>query len=60
MRDKANKEIRDALRIADMRQWELADALGISEFTLCSKLRRELEPETKEHILSIIKGGKKK
>ena len=52
---KANGEIRDALKKHNMAQWELADYMGISEYTLCKKLRKELLSEETERIISLIK-----
>lgn len=53
-----NKSVRDALITAGMKQWELAEMLGISEFTLSRKLRRELQPEEQKRILELIRNGK--
>lgn len=50
----ANEIIRDVLKNAGMYQWELAEMLGICEYTLCRKLRRELPDCDKENILTII------
>lgn len=44
---KANQEVREALQNKGMKQWELADMLGISEFTLTRWLRKELTEEKK-------------
>ena len=51
---KANLEIRKAIGAAGLRQWEVADALGILDSVFSRKLRRELPNEEKEHILHII------
>ena len=45
---KANQEVREALQHKGMKQWELADMLGISEFTLTRWLRKELTEDKKE------------
>ena len=42
-----NIRIRDELRKAGMKQWELAEKMNIAETTLCVKLRKEL-PETEQ------------
>ena len=42
-----NKDLRDEMRIANVRQWEVADAIGISEMTLVKWLRKELDAEKK-------------
>jgi hypothetical protein len=51
---KANQEVREALQNKGMKQWELADMLGISEFTLTRWLRKELTEEEKEQLLKAI------
>lgn len=51
---KANQEVREALHNKDMKQWELADMLGISEFTLTRWLRKELTEDKKELLLKAI------
>ena len=42
-----NKDLRDEMRIANVRQWEVADAIGISEMTMVKWLRKELGAEKK-------------
>lgn len=37
-----------------MKQWELADLLGVSEFTLTRWLRKELTEDKKEQLLKAI------
>lgn len=50
----ANKEIRIALLTHGIKQYILADVLGITETTLSRKLRKELPPEEKERFLAAI------
>jgi DNA-binding Xre family transcriptional regulator len=50
----SNLEIRQAMRERRMFNYELAELLGISEFTLSRKLRKELPLEEKERILYLI------
>lgn len=45
-----NKDLRDEMRIANVRQWEVAEAIGISEMTMVKWLRRELSDSKKELI----------
>ena len=45
-----NIDLREAFRIANVRQWEVAEALGISEMTLVKWLRRELPEDKKQRI----------
>lgn len=54
MRLKCNLDIRDALKKNNIRHWELADALGISQYTLCVWLRRELPDDRKSQIFKLI------
>ena len=49
-----NVEIRSAYMLAGIKQWQLADAMGISETHLSRKLRKELPQEEKQTILEII------
>lgn len=57
-----NIDIRVAAAKSGVRLWEIAEELGIADGNLSRKLRRELSPEEKERIFSIInqlaKGGK--
>lgn len=53
--NEANKDIRQAAQNAGVFLWRVADALGISDRTLCVQMRRELPDETKARILSIIR-----
>lgn len=51
---KANKEIREKLERYRIRQCEVADQLGITEFTLCRWLRTELRPDRKAKVEAAI------
>ena len=42
-----NKDLRDEMRIANVRLWEVAEAIGISEMTMVKWLRRELDDNKK-------------
>ena len=50
-----NIDIKQELKRLHVFQYELAEAMGISEMTLLKKLRKELSTEEKEIILDIIK-----
>lgn len=50
----ANKEIRCAIGARGLRQWQVAEALGLSESALSRKLRKELPEDEKQKILSVI------
>ena len=49
-----NKDIKMKMIMEDVRQYQVAERLGISEFTLSRKMRKELLPDEKEEILKII------
>lgn len=53
--DRANLDIRNELTKANVKQWELADGLNISEPTLTRWLRHELSENKKAHLLSVIR-----
>ena len=55
-----NEQIRTALRCSDVKQWELAEQLGVSEVTVCRWLRAELPKDKKVQILQAIKDVKAK
>lgn len=51
------------MRIANVRQWEVAEAIGISEMTMVKWLRRELDDSKKalvrEGISKAVQHNKK-
>ena len=49
-----NTEIKTKLTEAGVFQYELAEAMGVSEFTLVKRLRKEQSAEEKERINTII------
>ena len=51
----SNYEIRAEMLKYNIKQWQLAEQLGITEFSLCRKLRHELSKEDKEKALNGIK-----
>jgi hypothetical protein len=53
-----NKDIRNEFKAADVRQWEVAEAMGICEVTLTKMLRRELPEEKKLVIRAAISKAK--
>ena len=58
-----NKDLRDEMRIANVRQLEVAEAIGISEMTMVKWLRRELDDSKKalvrEGISKAVQHNKK-
>ena len=51
----SNKDIRKAIAESGHKQWEVAWKLGMSEATLCRKLRIELPEHDKEVIIESIR-----
>lgn len=49
-----NIEIRNVIKKNRLYNYEVAAALGVSEFTLSRKLRNELSQEEKEKLLEVI------
>lgn len=55
-----NELIKRELKKHNLKQWQLADMLGIREESLCKKMRYELSKEEQERIISLIeKEGEK-
>lgn len=55
-----NKAIREAIKEAGLRHWEIAKELGIADTTFCRWLRSELTAEKKSEILAAIDKIKRK
>lgn len=51
---KANADIREAIKAAGLKNWQIAEALKISENTLSRRMRHELAAGEKKQILEII------
>lgn len=49
-----NKDIRDAMKTAGIKQWQLADAIGISTYTFSVWLRHELSGERLERTQAAL------
>ena len=49
-----NMEIRIEMTKQNLRQWQLANLLGVSESVLSRKLRKELPEDEKKKILDVI------
>jgi len=52
---KPNQDVRDALKNAGVKLYELCEVTGECESTIYRNLRHEMTPEMKEKYLSIIK-----
>ena len=50
-----NISIRQALLAAGIKNYELAEMLGVSEWTLSRKLRKELPVAEQERIIAMIR-----
>lgn len=50
-----NQKVRFALLENNMKQWELADLMGVSEAVLSRRLRKELPEEEQERIVALIR-----
>ena len=49
-----NKEIREKAKAANVRLWQIADVLYITDGNFSRKLRKEINGAEKEQILNII------
>ena len=50
----ANSLIRDSAKAANIRLWEIADHLGITDASFSRKLRHELPVDEQNEIIRII------
>ena len=50
----ANKDIKELLKLKKISQWEVAKVMGISEFTLCRRLREPLSDDDLERVNDAI------
>lgn len=50
----ANAIIREEAKERGVKLWQVADAMGIADFTLSRKLRKELPEDEQEKILEVI------
>lgn len=51
----ANTDIKEIAKKSNIKLWQIADKLQISDIAFSKKLRKELSKEEKEKIKSIIK-----
>lgn len=54
----ANEAIRNAIREAGLKQWEVADAYGLCEGNFCRLLRHELTDERRQRVEAAIEKAK--
>lgn len=58
IRDKRNNiPIREAMKAKGYTQWQTAELLGISEFTLSRWMRHELPEQRQMEIVELINNG---
>ena len=50
-----NVKIRNELKNSGVKYWELARIMGISDATLCRRLRDEIPAEEQAHICELIR-----
>lgn len=59
-----NSEVKQAIKLNRLYQYEVASEIGVSEYTFCVWMRRELSAERKQLIMEAIQrlteGGEKK
>lgn len=53
-----NTEIKDMAKKYNVKLWQIADELSITDTLFSKKLRKELSNEEKKKIISIIKKSK--
>ena len=56
---KNNIEIRNAIFSSNIKKWEIASELGVTDSTFSRMLRTELSEDKKNKILDIIKNYKR-
>lgn len=50
----ANEEIKKKIRESRIHQYEVADAIGVSEYTFCKWLRKPLSPDKEQAVLEAL------
>ena len=49
-----NMVIRNVMKTTGLKQWQVADALGVSEWKFCRMLRHELPMEEQDKIVELM------
>ena len=57
---RCNQDVRKAFSGAGLKQWQVAEALKVSEFQFSRELRHELTPERKKQVFAVIAELKEK
>lgn len=55
-----NKEIKAVITAAGLKNWQIAEEIGINEFTLSRRWRHPLPPSEQQAILDAVKRLRKK
>lgn len=53
-----NEKLKNAMKETHLKQWQVADLMGINEFSLSRKLRYELPEEEQQRIIDLIHSAK--
>ena len=51
--------LKQTIRNSGVKQWQIADFIGISEYTLCKKLRKDIKEEDFIKIQNAVEEIKK-
>ena len=49
-----NAQVKKKMHSTGVRQWQIAEYLGISEATMCRKMRVELDPDFRNKVIAAI------
>lgn len=49
-----NQEIKKIMKEHKVKQWQIAERLGVSEFTFCRWMRHELPEDKKRLVLEAV------
>lgn len=50
-----NADIKEKMQIQGVRQWQIAEYLGMSESLLSRKMRHDLEPDLRDQVNEAIR-----
>ena len=54
MSEQSNADIRRLMRTNDIKQWKIAEAVGLAEGTFCRKMRRPLDEPLRAKVMEAI------
>lgn len=54
MSEQSNADIRRLMRTNDVKQWKVAEIIGLSEGTFCRKMRRPLDEPLRAKVMEAI------